>query len=70
MKKEEWRVTDYDNKKGSDILEYYEDGILRFTFDGYRNDKSGCWRVYPRAPGMYSKMPDVKHVYYHEAKRA
>lgn len=68
--KKEWRVNGYDSKKGSDILEYYEDGILRFTFDGYRNERKGCWRVYPRTPGMYSKMPDVTHVYYHEAKRA
>lgn len=63
-------MTGYDSKKGSDILEYYEDGILRFTFDGYRHDKAGYWKVYPRIPGMYSKKPNVSIVYYHEAKRA
>ena len=69
--KKEWRVRDYDSKKGSDILDYYENGILQFTFDGYRNDMSGCWRVYPRASGIRgTKMPNVTHVYYHEAKRA
>lgn len=68
--KKEWRVNGYDYKKGSDILEYYEDGILRFTFDGYRNERMGCWRVYPRAPGMHSKKPDVSLVYYNQATRA
>lgn len=70
-KKEEWLVREYDPKKGCDILDYYVNGILQFTFDGYRNERAGAWRVYPRAAGIRgTQMPNVKTVCYHEAKRA
>ena len=70
-KKGEWRVSGYDPKKGCDILNYYVDGILQFSFDGYRNERSGAWRVYPRAPGPFGyKKPNVSILYYGEAKRA
>lgn len=70
-KKEEWRVREYDARKNCDILDYYVNGILQFTFDGYRNERAGTWRVYPRAAGIRgTQMPNVKTVCYHEAKRA
>lgn len=71
QKKGEWRVSGYDPRKGCDILSYYVDGILQFTFDGYRNDRAATWRVYPRAQGPRgTQKPNVTTVCYHEAKRA
>jgi hypothetical protein len=69
--KEEWLVVGYDYQRNCDILEYYENGILQFSFYGYRNDKAGAWRVYPRSRGTYCyKKPNVSVVYYHEARKA
>lgn len=67
----EWLVVGYDYKRNCDILEYRENGILQFSYYGYRNDKKGCWKVYPRAQGMFGyKNAIVSEIYYHEAKRA
>ena len=67
----EWIVVGYDYRRNCDILEYRENGILQFSYYGYRNDRKGCWKVYPRARGMFGyKNPIASEIYYHEAKRA
>ena len=67
--KKEWKVIGYDNKKGCDILGYYENGALHCSFDGYRRDKQGLWVVYPRRREYASWFPSVKKVYYSSAVR-